>query len=179
MTIGVTVLLFESSTLLTLTSTLEALTAADHRRPRGQERRYSVDLVSLDGGNIETWNGCSITTTSVHDIEGKAIDTLIISGGMGYLSAIRNKRLIDWLRKRAADARRIVAMGGGVFLAAEAGLLKGMRVALHPVVREEFCARYPDVIADHELLFERNGRVITSPGMSAAADVALDLIEED
>ena len=179
MTIDVAVLLFERTTLLTLTSILEALNAADRWSPDMNSRRYRVHVVSYAGGNIETWNGCSISTTSIRTLDEVKIDTLIISGGLGYHTALRNTDLINWIARRAAEARRVCALGGGLFLAAEAGLLRKARVALHPVIHEEFQTRYPDSITDHDALFSKSGDVWTSPGMAAAVDMTLALIEED
>src|SRR5690606_37871749 len=107
------------------------------------------------------------------------IDTLIISGGLGYHEALRSQVLMNWIERRSAAARRVCALGGGLFLAAEAGLLEGERVALHPVIREEFQKRYPACIADDHRVFVRSGRIWTSPGMAAATDMTLALIEED
>lgn len=179
LTIEVAVLLFERTTLLTLTSILEALHAADRWSPDVNSRRYRVHVVSYDGGTIETWNGCSISTTSIATLDDIKIDTLIISGGLGYHTALRNRDLIGWIARRSGQARRICALGGGLFLAAEAGLLRKARVALHPVIHDEFQNRYPDSIADHDALFSRSGNVWTSPGMAAAVDMTLALIEED
>lgn len=50
---------------------------------------------------------------------------MIIAGGWGVNKACENLDLIEWVRRRAANARRIASVCSGAFLLAEAGLLTG------------------------------------------------------
>jgi len=176
---NVVIVLMDKANLLTLTSMLETFSSVNWRRSGGKDRAYNLFICSAKGGAVETWNGFTINSISLQKLDDVPIDTLIISGGWGFDTAVKNRKLIKWVRERSVQARRVCALGGGLFLAAEAGLLNGQRVAIHPIVYEPFQRRFPGLEADRHPLFITNGRIWTSPGMTAATDMTLALIEED
>src|SRR4051812_906425 len=133
---NVVIVLIDKANLLTLTSMLETFSSVDWRPSSKREKAYNIFICSAKGGPVDTWNGCTINSIPLSDLDETSIDTLIISGGWGFESAIRNKKLVAWVRKRSLNVRRLCALGGGLFLAAEAGLLNGLRVAIHPVIME-------------------------------------------
>ena len=55
------------------------------------------------------------------------LDTLLVAGGPGVDAAAADADLTDWLRTRAARARRVASVCTGAFLQAAAGLLDGRR----------------------------------------------------
>lgn len=82
---------------------------------------------------------------------------------------------------RAAHARgaRIVSICTGVFALAEAGLLDGRRATTHWGDVEEFCARYPRVRLDPNVLYVDEGQVLTSAGIAAGIDLCLHVVRLD
>jgi transcriptional regulator GlxA family with amidase domain len=87
--------------------------------------------------------------------------------------------MLEWLRKRAKDARRVGSICTGAFLLASAGLLDGKRATTHWRFAGLLKKWYPKVIVDSEPIFVRDGKMFTSAGVSAGIDLALAMVEED
>jgi transcriptional regulator GlxA family with amidase domain len=109
----------------------------------------------------------------------EAVDTLLVCGGKGAHAAVENPVLIEWVRQRATQARRIASVCTGAFLLAAAGLLDGRRAATH----WEYCARlaqrFPAVRVEPDPIYLCDGEIWTSAGVTAGIDLCLALVEED
>jgi transcriptional regulator GlxA family with amidase domain len=105
-------------------------------------------------------------------------DSVLLVCGLSSRS-VRDAALSAWLKKRAADVRRLGAVCVGSFLLAEAGLLNGRRATTHWRFGRELAARYPDVRVEHDPLWVKDGNIYTSAGISAGIDLALAWVEED
>lgn len=172
----VLVAVYESANFLTLAALLEIFALANRFSEREE---YKLIVCSEKGGPIATSEGLQVMSDALADIADQDIDTLVLGGGWGYASASRTTSLPQWAGTIAARARRVCALGGGVFVGAEAGILDGRRVTIHPRVYEEFKARFTHIEVDCTSLFRRDGNVWTSPGMAATIDLALAVVEDD
>jgi transcriptional regulator GlxA family with amidase domain len=104
---------------------------------------------------------------------------LLVAGGQGVEAAAANPELVDWLRQRAGQARRVASVCTGAFLLAAAGLLDGRRAVTHWKDCARLAKRFPAVRVEPDPIFVRDGRVWTSAGVTAGIDLALALVEED
>jgi transcriptional regulator GlxA family with amidase domain len=110
---------------------------------------------------------------------GAQIDTLVVAGGSGSRAACEDERLIAFIRRAAARARRTASVCTGAFLLARARVLAGRRATTHWAAAEELARAYPDVDVDADPIYVRDGSVWTSAGVTAGIDLALALVEED
>src|SRR6516225_4467438 len=94
-------------------------------------------------------------------------------------AASENPVLIDWVRQRAAAARRVASVCTGAFLLATAGLLDGRRAVTHWERCAEFTRRFPAVRLEPDPIFVQDDNVWTSAGVTAGIDLALALVESD
>ena len=137
-------------------------------------------ILSEHGGSIETQpSSISIYTQPLKSVGSRKIDTLIIAGGIGTELALERPQLINWIRRTAKRARRVVSICTGAFLLAEAGLLQGRRATAHWRCVDEFAERYPDVTVEPDSIFIGDGNIYTSAGITAGTDLALHLVEQD
>lgn len=140
--------------------------------------RYSVRLVSVDGGPIRSESGLTLLSEPRRAVRGR-IDTLVLPGGSGT----RSKGVIAdheaWLRRNAPRVGRLATVCTGAFLAAAAGLLDGRRVTTHWALAELLAERFPALTVDPEPLYIEDGDVWTSAGVTAGIDLALALVERD
>jgi transcriptional regulator GlxA family with amidase domain len=109
----------------------------------------------------------------------EALDTLLVAGGQGVEAAAANPVVVDWLRQRATQARRVASVCTGAFLLAAAGLLDGRRAVTHWKDCARLAQRFPAVHVEPDPIFVCDGRVWTSAGVTAGIDLALALVEED
>ncbi|MFI5317287.1 MAG: GlxA family transcriptional regulator, partial [Myxococcota bacterium] len=93
--------------------------------------------------------------------------------------ALRDRALVDFLRRAAPRARRVASICSGTFLLAEAGLLDGRRATTHWAHCAELAKRYPRVAVETDPIFVRDGKLWSSAGVCAGMDLALALAEQD
>ncbi|QUR67688.1 GlxA family transcriptional regulator [Mycobacterium spongiae] len=140
---------------------------------------YEVALASVDHQPVTTGTGLALMTTPLPDPD-QPVDTVLVPGGGGVNAARSNAQLIDWIRAVARNARRVVTVCTGAFLAAEAGLLDGHRVTTHWAFANRLAREFPTVEVDPDPIFIRSSQTVwTAAGVTAGIDLALTLVESD
>jgi len=142
------------------------------------EGGYRVSVVSRDGQPITTGTGLAFVGEAMPAPQD--IDTLILPGGAGVDAARDDPATMAWIRRAAADSRRVVSVCTGAFLAAEAGLLDGCRATTHWAFAGRMAREFPAVAVDREPIFLRSSeKVWTAAGVTSGIDLSLALVEED
>jgi len=80
--------------------------------------------------------------------------------------AFNDPATLAWLRAKAAHGAVIASIGGGAFLLARAGLLRGRRVTLHWTYAPAFAEQFPDVDLHRSLYEIDDDRMTCGGGMS-------------
>jgi len=140
---------------------------------------YSIVLCAPRKGRVLTSSGVELFACKSLDDLTQCVDTLIIAGGKGVTPALRDQRLLEWIRKIARHSRRVCSVCAGAFLLAEAGLLRSRRVTTHWRLCDKLAQAYPDVVVERDPIFLRDGNVFTSAGVTAGIDLSLALVEAD
>lgn len=153
---------------------------SDFLRQRGliHPTLYPMTVLAKKSGLITTLSGLRIfADQSYLDVDSE-FDTLLIPGSLPkYVLSDRN--LLNWLKKAAPKARRIVAVCTGAYLLAECGLLDGRKATTHWHYCRDFSKTYRNVSVEADKLFVKDGNVVTSGGVTSGIDLALSLVEED
>src|SRR4029453_265067 len=171
---------YESVSLLDLSGPLEALRVASaHPNHVGASRLCETVCPSEDGCLVMTADGVGIVTEPVSARDGHPIDTLIVPGSCNVDDVRRDRELIEWVRRRAPECRRVCSVCVGTFLLAEAGLLSGRRVVTHWMHCSLLSSSYPDLTVEPDAIYLRDGAIWTSAGVTTGIDLALALIEQD
>ncbi len=139
---------------------------------------YRLNVVAEGGEGATASAGVTLAAGPLTQ-SGEALDTLLVAGGEGAEAASENPVLVDWVRQRAARARRVASVCTGAFLLAAAGLLDGRRAATHWQYSDKLAQRFPAVQVEPDPIFICDGSVWTSAGVTAGIDLALALVEED
>jgi transcriptional regulator GlxA family with amidase domain len=140
---------------------------------------YDVAFASVGGQPIATATGLAFVTTPLPD-PADPIDTVVLPGGVGVDEARADAELVAWIKAVAGQARRMVTVCTGAFLAAEAGLLDGQRVTTHWAFAERLAAQFPAIEVNADPIFVRSSQTVwTAAGVTAGIDLALALIEDD
>ncbi|KRC64319.1 AraC family transcriptional regulator [Aeromicrobium sp. Root236] len=140
---------------------------------------YRVELASPGCLPIHTGTGLTINAdVGLERVRGP-LDTLMISGGIGYVDAMADDRLVAHVRRLGREARRVASVCTGAGILAEAGLLTGRRAATHWDHVDYLGERFPDVVFDRDPIYIADGDVCTSAGVTAALDLTLSFIESD
>ena len=172
------ILMFPDAQVLDVTGPLEVFALAN-RLSSGRGPRYEISVLAPEAGAVSTSSGLSLLAgRGIRQATGP-VDTLLIAGGEGTRAAMRNARLVSWIRRTALRARRVTSVCSGAFLLGEAGLLDGRRATTHWAVCDALQRRYPKARVERDPIFVRDGKVSTSAGVTAGMDLALELVEED
>jgi transcriptional regulator GlxA family with amidase domain len=140
---------------------------------------YEVSLVSLGGQTVATGTGLEFVARPLPGPD-EAVDIVLLPGGAGTDAARADDQLMAWLTAIMPNARRVVSVCTGAFLAAEAGLLDGCKATTHWAFARRMQEQFPRVDVDPEPIFVRSSeKVWTAAGVAAGIDLALSLVESD
>jgi len=167
------VLVFPGVMLLDVAGPTEAFTEANR-----YGARYSVLLVSPDGGPVRSSTGMSFVADRAA-AEAGPLDTLLVPGADALATAPVDDRLTSAVGLLAAGAGRVASVCTGAFALAAAGLLDGRRATTHWRHAAALQRRYPRVRVEPDAIFVTDGPVVTSAGVTAGIDLTLALIERD
>ena len=173
MTHRVGFVVFDGVTMLDVSGPSEVLHQAGRLAPP-----YEVVLVSPDGGPVTTATGLALSGT-VSAADAGPVDTLMVAGGDRLAERPAEPELLAAVRTLAGQAERVASVCTGAFVLAELGLLDGRRATTHWRHAGVLAHRYPQVRVEPDAIHIRDGRYITSAGISAGIDLTLALVEDD
>lgn len=104
------------------------------------------------------------------------IDILLVPGGIGTRREAKNETVLEWLRRRAAQAELATSVCTGAALLARAGLLDGRRATSNKLAFKWVAEQGPAVEWIKRARWVEDGKFATSSGVSAGIDMTLALI---
>lgn len=140
---------------------------------------YDLVVASRGGGPVASDVGLPVATVALSDIEGRAIDTLVIAGGAGAFAAARDPALVGAVQRIAKRCRRIGSVCTGAFVLAAAGLLSGRRAVTHWRSCDQLRDSYADITVMPDAIYVQDGAVWTSAGVTAGIDMCLAMVAQD
>lgn len=152
-----------------------SVTRLHEERRREEPSPFDVLLVAETPEPVTATGGLRV----IPDVSLDAcprLDVLVVPGGWGTRSEIKNDRLIAWIRERGTTVDTLTSVCTGAMLLGQAGLLDGRHATTHwrslPWMRESF----PAVTVEDKLHVVEDGHVLTSAGISAGIDMALRVV---
>jgi len=139
---------------------------------------YEVTIVSPDGADVRTSSGLALGVDAPAAQCGP-VHTVIVPGAYGMVDAPFDHMLIDAVTSLTNSAQRVASVCTGAFLLAEVGLLDHRRATTHWRQVEKFARRYQRVTVEPDMLYVRDGHVMTSAGVSSGIDLSLAMVEDD
>ena len=169
---------FDQVNALDLAGPAEAFATARQPESGSRKNGYEVIVIGLCGRRFVSESGVVFHPNSTLK-KAPRLDTILIPGGRGLREAALNAAVSNWLRKRAAQTRRIVSVCTGIYGLAPTGLLDGRRVTTHWRFAADVAKRFPRLRVEANAIFLKDDKFYTSAGVTAGIDLALALIEED
>ncbi|OBT12119.1 glutamine amidotransferase [Vibrio sp. UCD-FRSSP16_10] len=106
-----------------------------------------------------------------------AIDVLVVVGGI-HTREMNKLAVLDWIVSVELSATHVASVCTGVFLLANAGLLKGLPVTTHWQDIPDLKGSFADLQVIDDKRWVRSGKYTTSGGISAGIDMSLYLVAE-
>ena len=105
-----------------------------------------------------------------------SLDVVLVPGGQGSRAQMRNPVLLAWLRDVAPGCSWVTSVCTGSAILHEAGLTKGRRITTHWSYVETLRQRAEDTTVLERVRYVRDGKLVTSAGVSAGIDMSLWLV---
>ena len=157
----------------------EAFASAMHVNAKGKlVHCYEVSIIGLTKRSFMAESGIVFQPIVTIDT-APPLDTLIIPGGSGLRLPEVNRKVSNWVSKKAKKTRRLASVCTGIYGLAATGLLDGRRVTTHWRFVDDVAKRFPKLRMEPNALFVKDGQFYSSAGVTAGIDLALALIEED
>jgi transcriptional regulator GlxA family with amidase domain len=104
------------------------------------------------------------------------LDVLVYPGGEGTRRQLGDKKIQQWVRARAHEARLTASVCTGALVLADAGLLDGRPATTHWASLEHLGGLGADIDVRSDERVVDDGDIVTSAGVSAGIDMALHLV---
>ncbi|XFO70610.1 Isonitrile hydratase [Sporomusa acidovorans DSM 3132] len=164
------VLLFPQVEELDFVGPFEVLSHVNKIRPDSTK----VLLVAESAEPVRAYNGMQIIPdTTIANCP--ALDIVVVPGGKGRLTAMKNVVIQEFIQKQIPTANYITSVCTGAFLLAEAGLLKGKRATTYHAAFAELAAYSVQVLPQKIV---HDGKIITAGGVSSGIELGFYLLKQ-
>ena len=142
------------------------------------QRVPSIDVVFVGHrcGEVRTDNGMLGLTCDATFDEVTRPDVVLIPGGVGTRTLMRDEVILDWIREAHRHTLFTTSVCTGSLVLAAAGLLDGLTATTHWAAQDLLAslgaAYTPQRVVEH-----LPQRLITAAGVSSGIDMALRLLE--
>jgi transcriptional regulator GlxA family with amidase domain len=133
-----------------------------------------IRFVSHEPGPVVTDAGALVLGATHSFAETPSPDIVLVPGSEAEtVTAMADRRLIDWLRRVHQTARYTVSVCSGALILAAAGIIAGKPATTHWFAHPRLQSFGADARPDERIV--RSDRVITAAGVSAGIDLGLHL----
>lgn len=133
-----------------------------------------IEFVGHQKGEVRTDNGFLGLTIDYVFEEVPRPDIVLVPGGIGTRSLVRDERILSWIRDAHQSSTYTTSVCTGALLLAAAGVLEGLDATTHFAARR-LLGKYGARPVEDRVV--RRGKVITAAGVSSGIDMALELAE--
>jgi len=142
------------------------------------QRVPSIDVVFVGGrrGEVRTDNGMLGLTCDATFEEVTDPDVLLVPGGVGTRTLIRDDTMLDWVRQVHQSTLFTTSVCTGSLVLAAAGLLDGLTATTHWSC-QDILGSLGAIYTPQRVVEHLPERIITAAGVSSGIDMALRLVE--
>jgi transcriptional regulator GlxA family with amidase domain len=133
-----------------------------------------VCFVGHRRGEIRTENGFLGLSVDLTFDELPSPDIVLVPGGVGTRPMVKDDAILEWIRRAHETSQFTTSVCTGSLLLAAAGLLDGLKATTH-FSALPLLARYGAVPTSQRVV--REGKIVTTAGVSSGIDMALRLAE--
>jgi transcriptional regulator GlxA family with amidase domain len=174
---SVGIVLFEDVEVLDFSGPFEVFSATrlNEEKRREELSPFHVLLVAENSAPVTTVGGMKVIPHYAFN-NCPPLDILVVPGGWGVRKEQNNPVMLNWLRARAPEAETLTSVCTGSMLLGFAGLLNGIHATTHWRALDWMRDSFPSVTVEYEKHVVEDGRVLTSAGISAGIDMALQVV---
>lgn len=138
--------------------------------------RYETVLVATDRNPLRASNGIRLLPDLTLEEAAGGFDIILVAGAPTPPDAEPEPHLLRWAKELPWRSSVYGSICTGAFILGYAGLLDGRRVTTHWQDAQALAARFPKARVEPDLIYVRDGRLITAAGVTAGIDLGLALV---
>jgi len=138
--------------------------------------RYETVLVAAHRNPLRASNGIRIVADLTFEEAAGGFDIILVAGAPTPPESEPEPYLIQWIKELPWRSSVYGSICTGAFILGYAGLLDDRRVTTHWQDAPALAARFPKAKVEPDLIYVRDGRLITSAGVTAGIDLGLALV---
>lgn len=141
--------------------------------------RYETRVIAARTMPLRASNGMKIVPDAGFAESNDAFSVLLVAGGPGLPEAPPDPEMSGWLVEAAGRAGLYGSICTGAFSVGHAGLLDDHAVTTHWQNAARLAELFPRARVEHDRIYLRDRRLVTSAGITAGIDLALALVGAD
>ncbi len=138
--------------------------------------RYETTLVGATRNRLRASNGIGMVADLTFEEATGGFDIILVAGGPALPEAEPDPGLIRWVKEAPWRSSIYGSICTGAFVLGHAGLLDHRRVTTHWQNAQALAAKFPKAMVEPDSIYVRDGRLITSAGVTAGIDLGLALV---
>ena len=174
---SVAIFIYDGVQALDVAGPVDVFVEANRNLPDGQG--YEPVLVAERGEPVRTSNGTRILPDRQLEEAKDSFSVVLVAGGEAlYLGMKPSEAVLAWLVSAAARADLYGAVCAGAYALGHARLLDDRRCTTHWGCATALQQAFPRTRVEPDRIFLRDGRLVTSAGITAGIDLALAIVAE-
>jgi transcriptional regulator GlxA family with amidase domain len=138
--------------------------------------RYETVLVAAHRNPLRASNGIRMVADLTFDEAAGGFDIVLVAGTPTPPEGEPEPCLLQWVKELPWRSSVYGSICTGAFVLGYAGLLDDRRVTTHWQDAQALAARFPKAKVEPDLIYVRDGRLITAAGVTAGIDLGLALV---
>lgn len=138
--------------------------------------RYETSLIAADRKPLRASNGIRMVPDLTFEEATGGFDIILIAGAPTPPEKEPEPHLVQWIKDLPWRSSIYGSICTGAFHLGYAGLLDDRRVTTHWQDAQALAARFPKAKVEPDLIYVRDGRLITAAGVTAGIDLGLALV---
>jgi len=144
----------------------------------GDDDRYQTVLVAAHRQPLRASNGIRLVADLTFEEAVGGFDIILVAGAPTPPEAAPDPNLLEWIKELPWRSSVYGSICTGAFVLGYAGLLDDRRVTTHWQDAQALAARFPRAKVEPDLIYVRDGRLITAAGVTAGIDLGLALVSQ-
>ena len=139
---------------------------------------YETVVVAAHRNPLRASNGLQIVADLTFEEAAGGFDIVLVAGAATPPDVEPDPNLVQWVRELPRRSDTYGSICTGAFVLGYAGLLDDKRVTTHWQDAQALAARFPKAKVEPDLIYVRDGRLITAAGVTAGIDLGLALVAQ-
>jgi transcriptional regulator GlxA family with amidase domain len=138
--------------------------------------RYETVLIAAHRNPLRASNGLRLMADLTFEEATGGFDIILVAGAPTPPETEPEPSLVEWVKQLPWRSSVYGSICTGAFVLGYAGLLDDRRVTTHWQDAQSLAARFPKARVEPDLIYVRDGRLITAAGVTAGIDLGLALV---